>query len=94
MARRSWVDEYAESREARLAADVDLLTRVMFEGFQGPAWDRMAERLVAYGLVVMKSWLRRGVIFDRCADKGWRIRNAQRGGIADEDDVAALAHET
>ena len=92
--RRSWVGEFADSQEARLAADVDLLTEVMFEGFQGPAWDKMAERLVAYGLVVMKSWLRRGVIFDRCAAKGWRIRNAQPGGIADEDDVAGLAHET
>ena len=93
-ARPSWVGEFADSREARLAADADLLTQVMFEGFQGPAWDRMAQRLVAYGLVVVKSWLRRGVIFDRCAAKGWGIRNAQPGGIPDEDDVAGLAHET
>ena len=93
-ARRSWVGEFADSREARLAADSDLLTQVMFEGFQGPAWNKMAERLVAYGLVVIKSWLRRGVIFDRCAAKGWGIRNAQPGGIADEGDVAGLANET
>ena len=93
-ARRGWVVEFADSREARLAADADLLTEVMFESFQGRAWDRMVERLVAYGLVVIKAWLRRGVIFDRCAQKGLWIRNAQPGGIADRDDVDALADET
>ena len=93
-ARRGWVVEFADRREARLAADSELLTEATFEGFQGRAWDRMAERLVAYGLVVIKAWLRRGVIFDRCAKKGLWIRNAQPGGIADRDDVDALADET
>lgn len=92
--RRAWVVEFADRREARLAADADLLAEVMLEGFQGRAWDRMAERLVAYGLVVIKSWLRRGVIFNRCAEKGLWISNAQPGGITDEDDVEALADET
>ena len=94
LARRAWVAEFADQREARLAADTDLLTAVMLEDFQGPAWDKMAERLVAYGLVVIKAWLRRGTIFNRCAEKGLGISNAQPGGITDEDDVEALADET
>ena len=55
------------------------------------AWDLDSN---TFGLVVIKSWLRRGVIFDRCAAKGWRIRNTQPGGIADEGNVAGLANET
>ena len=94
-ARQDGVAEFAGSREARLVADYDLLTEVMFESFQGPAWDKMAKRLVAYGLVVIKSWLRRGVIFNRCVEKGFGgIPNAQHGGITDEDDVMGLANET
>lgn len=82
----SWLNEFADSPEAQLVADYELLTEVMFESFNGPAWDKMAERLVAYGLVVMKSWLRRGVIFTRCAEKGWGIRHAMHNGIDDPDD--------
>ena len=94
-ARQDWVAKFAGRREARLVADYDLLTEVMFESFQGPAWDKMAKRLVAYGLVVIKSWLRRGVIFNRCVEKGFGgIPNAQHGGITDEDDVMGLANET
>lgn len=61
-------DTTAESQRLRqLEADRDLLEHLMIRGYHGRQWDEFADLLVRYGITVIRSWARSGVIFDRCA---------------------------
>lgn len=57
--------------EARLAGDTELVTRLMFAGYEGPDWLEVADRLAAYGLRVITSWIIDGTIASKCKEKGW-----------------------
>ncbi len=65
--------EQAEQRVQRRAADAALFERLAAERFTGPAYERFANELAAYGLAVMQAWLRTGHIFRLVRAKGIRL---------------------
>jgi DNA-directed RNA polymerase specialized sigma24 family protein len=88
-----WLDGVADAEARRLdelMADRNLLSRLMWDGYDGPDYDRFAERLARYGYAVMHAWCASELIFARCADKGWKVRRARIG----PDDADELAAET
>lgn len=93
----AWVENFSDTEEARrmaqLEADVDLVTRLMFGGFTGQDWDRCAERLVGYGLMVITAWVITGRIIDRCHHKGYGPLE-RSSSIRNQDAADELAGET
>lgn len=71
------LDEFSGTAEARrlaeMEADQELLARIMYAGYRGPDWERVAERLVAYGVAVLAAWIWRGQIYERCRARGYRL---------------------
>lgn len=49
----------------RLVADEELLLKLQLHGFTGRPWDRFANEMARYGVGVMSSWIRRGVIYGK-----------------------------
>jgi hypothetical protein len=74
-----------------LEADVDLVQRLMFQGYQGRDWNRFATALAEYGIQVVYAWVKSGLIFRKCREKGF-------GGLLvlgrKPDDTLELALET
>lgn len=60
------VKENLERRDA----DLELYNRLALREFTGPEYEMLASELASYGFSVVCSWLRRGVIFKYCADRG------------------------
>lgn len=88
-----WVHGVAEAEAHRLAeltADRDLVDRLMWAGYAGRDYERFADRLARYGYAVIHAWCLKGLIFSRCADKGWTLPRAR----ITPDDAAELAAET
>ena len=77
-ASRQWLERFegtTEGRrvaeiEARLAGDIDLVTRLMFSGYEGQDWDEAANWLARYGLRVMTAWILDGTVVRVCREKG------------------------
>ena len=65
----------AEERLARLLGDERLLVDLAKAGFAGPEWDFVEEQLLRYGLTVIASWIRSGLIVAKCAEKRVRARS-------------------
>lgn len=86
-------DTYEARRMAQLEADVDLVTRLMFGGFTGQDWDKCAERLVGYGLMVITAWVITGRIIQRCHEKGYGPLEPS-SSIRNQDAADELAGET
>ncbi len=97
VAPEQWVTPFAEGWESRrldaLQADLDLLDRLMLAGYQGPEWEEFCRLLAAYGFAVCRSWLRRGLMFERCREKGYGFRRSQPAPVLG-DDAIELASET
>ncbi len=96
----SWVgddnDERARAHGGkvdRLAADVDLHTRLALIGFTGPEYREFQTELTRYGLDVMTGWLRTGKIFSKMQDSGYGLRRPPDGAL-DRDAQDELAGET
>jgi hypothetical protein len=96
----SWVGEDADERACqhagrvdRLAADVDLHTRLALIGFSGPEYREFQTELVRYGLDVMTGWLRTGKIFIKIAEAGYGLPRPPEGAL-DRDAQDELAMET
>lgn len=58
---------------ARRASDRALLTRLAEGDFTGPEYEAFAGELAAYGYPVLVAWIRRGLIFKHCAERGRRL---------------------
>lgn len=77
----------------RLAADADLVLTLSLNGYSGPEWEYVATELARYGLAVIAGWMRRGMILDRCRERG-------SGGLPnldrpfEPDEIDELAGET
>lgn len=54
----------------RMAGDVNLVTDLALEKYQGPLWDYFSNELAKYGIAVIRSWIGRGLIYERCKNKG------------------------
>lgn len=63
----------------------------MWAGFRGRDWEKIADRLVAYGLKVMSASIGSGLIYERCAARGLGIARVAQFTPDVADD---LAHET
>src|SRR5205823_5089450 len=93
----TWLEGFVDSADARrlaeLEADLEMLDRIMWAGFEGHEWQIFAERLVRYAFQVLLAWTRSGVIFARCKATGYgglpkHPRSQQR------DEATDLALET
>jgi hypothetical protein len=49
-----------------------LWARLRQDGFAGPAWDVVSDRLARYGYQCIGAWVRTGVIFTKCWESGAR----------------------
>jgi hypothetical protein len=101
VAHEEWLQPFESTFEARrlrrLAGDAELVERAMWAQFVGPDWNRIAERLVAYGLRVLSAWISSSQIYDRCAERNLgvaRVRwNSEESHELARDTVAvALRH--
>lgn len=104
-----WLDEFGGTREdrdleetmqalrrrERLAEDADLVTWLALNSFAGPDYDRFAYELARYGYAVMVSWVRRGLIFGKCRDRGLGgLQEPPPGAMTQPDVAEELANET
>lgn len=91
--------EYDHTSEAksvdRLAADLDLINTLAFQGFSGPDYEYFAGELAKYGMAVIGGWLRRRVIFRRAEERGLGgLPTPPTGAFDDPDTIAELTNET
>jgi DNA-directed RNA polymerase specialized sigma24 family protein len=49
----------------RLVGDEELMLELQLHGFAGRPWERFAREMARYGMGVISSWIRRGVIYGR-----------------------------
>jgi DNA-directed RNA polymerase specialized sigma24 family protein len=68
-----------------VAVDGDdvLWARLRQDGFAGPAWELVSDRLARYGYQCIGAWVRAGVIFTKCRESGAR-------GLAAADPAALV----
>lgn len=77
----------------RLAGDLELVNDLALRSYTGPLWDYFSNELAKYGYVVIRSWLRRNIMFERCRSKGL-------GGLPElarefsDDEIEGFANET
>jgi hypothetical protein len=103
--RRAWAEsidalvDFERTKEAgdldRLAADQEVVLQLQLAGYEGPKWDYFANVLAAYGFSVIRAWLIRGVMVQRCLANNVR-RGLPRGRLAgplSPDDAVELASE-
>ncbi|MGH4022038.1 MAG: hypothetical protein ACRDT0_22940 [Pseudonocardiaceae bacterium] len=83
----SWVGEADDERARahgdkldRLAADVDLHTRLALIGFTGPDYEEFQTELTRYGLDVMTGWLRTGKVFTKMREANYGLPPPADGG--------------
>ncbi|HSV65613.1 MAG TPA: hypothetical protein VLJ59_06865 [Mycobacteriales bacterium] len=50
--------------------DAKLYARLAVDGFAGPAYECVMDRLCSYGYRVIHAWVAAGLVFGRCAEKG------------------------
>lgn len=96
---REWLHEYerlesAQRLDRRLEADQDLITTLALQGFEGPDYAVFETELAKYGIDVIIGWLRRGVIFAKCRERGYGGLPPPPTGLVRGDDVEELAYET
>lgn len=77
----------------RLAQDFQWVNDLALAGFEGPQWEYFVDQLARYGIGVMRGWMRRGLIWERCKAKGM-------GGLTplgrhfSDDELEELTDET
>lgn len=57
-----------ERNDAQRAADRELFADLQADGFKGPRFDLLQDRFWHYGWTVLRSWMREGVIIERCRE--------------------------
>lgn len=93
----AWLADPAFDKPAadvdRLAGDLDLYNTLALTQFSGADYEYFANELARYGLAVIGSWVRSGLIYGKCRDRGL-------GGLAapewdlDAQDVDELTNLT
>lgn len=94
-----WLSEYDDTAAAkaidRLAADQDLITTLGLQGYQGRDYRIFETELAKYGMAVIGGWIRRGLILQRCKERGYGGLPAPLGdGLRDPDTIEELTSET
>ncbi|HNP55746.1 MAG TPA: hypothetical protein PK331_00975 [Gordonia sp. (in: high G+C Gram-positive bacteria)] len=81
-------------RQDRLAADRNLLAALQRANFTGPDWTFVERVLAEYGVAVIASWIRKGTIASKCAEKNVRCPDIPDWVRADKDSPDDIATET
>ncbi len=89
----------AASNLARLTAERHRINKLRAEGFQGSDFEVFQADLVSYGYPVIRSWIRRRLIYALCADKNRPVTCPEDvrdflAGPAGAEDRQELALET
>lgn len=99
-------EELAEARRAAASLaqrgkDLEIYNDLALAGFTGTAYEMFRADLAAYGFPVVRSWVRRGLMFKYCAERGRPVSATDDErlylmGATDEarDDRQELAMET
>lgn len=96
----AWLADYNDTQaardlDARLAADQDLITTLGLQGYQGRDYAVFETELAKYGIAVIGGWIRRGLIFAKCKQRGLGGLPPPFGdALRDPDTVAELTGET
>lgn len=95
----AWLADYDHIDAARsidrLAADQDLITSLGLQGYKGPDYDVFETELAKYGIAVIGGWIRRGLIFAKCKQRGLGGLPAPLGDeLRDQDTISELTGET
>lgn len=92
----AWADEPTVEPDhfERLAGDRALEERLRGAGFAGPEYDYFENEVAKYGYAVIRAWIRRGEIAERCRAR--RVRGAPDLDLSllDDDAVTQIAGET
>lgn len=74
---------------------MELVSELILSGYTGPKYDRFANALAAYGFQVIRSWIRTGLILQRCREKGLGLY-LPRGATPEltEEDIEDITQET
>ena len=79
----------------RLLGDADLLLDLQLNNYAPAVWNPIAEEFARYGLAVISSWIRRGLIFGYVTQAtGFGFPNMETERIRDADAVHDLASMT
>lgn len=95
----TWLADYDDSEASRsldrLAADQDLITSLGLQGYQGRDYAVFETELAKYGIAVIGGWIRRGLIFAKCRQRGLGGLPPPVGdALRDPDTIAELTGET
>lgn len=77
----------------RRLGDVQLVERLRAANFEGLEWEMAARELARYGVDVINSWVRKGTIYEKCAQRGRFIKRPPDGTI-DADERQSIVNET
>jgi len=90
----SWLVDFegGSSAEAidRLIEDSRLYHALAAQDFEGPNWNRFKDALARYGLQVIGSWIRTGLIFKRCRERGLPTERPVRLQAGERSELAAI----
>ena len=82
-------------RRQRIEDDVNLVTWLALNRFEGPSYEEFANELAKYGFAVMMAWIMKGVIFARCREKGFGgLPEPPHGALTEPGVADELASET
>ena len=84
--------EDRDDAESRIEVDAAVVAALRGHGFSGPKYQRLEEELDRGGRGVLISWMRSGVIFRRCRERGAPLEAPPRR--FNQDDRATLANHT
>lgn len=88
------VDAPNEARNVdRLQGDSEMLLQLQLAGYEGKVWAYFSDVLARYGFAVVRAWLMRGVMVQKCREK--RLKGLPQNGLGPlpADDASELAGE-
>ena len=92
-----WLLDQDEAEPAdrldRLSEDFKWINDLALAGFEGAQWEFFAEELAKYGMGVIGGWMRTGVIWVRCRDRGFGGLPALSRPFT-QDEIEELTGET
>jgi len=65
----------------RRLGDTALVEKLRAAGFEGKQWQTAAEELAKYGVDVLNSWVRKGTIYEKCAQRKRYIKRPPDGTL-------------
>ncbi len=65
----------------RRLGDRTLVEKLRAAGFEGQEWQTAAEELARYGVDVLHSWVRKGTIYEKCAQRKRFIKRPPEGAL-------------